>query len=82
MDGCVGLVMKIVCSLIILTMLSGCWCGVEEKDTSNVSDYFSGCWAKLERRERKNIERNAEAKKTIEKTKEKNLEDTNNNQGN
>ncbi|MEQ1705965.1 MAG: hypothetical protein ABL867_08370 [Rickettsiales bacterium] len=38
---------KIFGSLIILVMLSGCWCGIEEKDPSGVPDYFSGCWSKL-----------------------------------
>jgi hypothetical protein len=35
---------KTVGSLIILAMLSGCWCGIEEQDPSGVGDYFSGCW--------------------------------------
>jgi len=39
--------MKITFPLVVLVFLSGCWCGIEEKDTSNVSDYFSGCWSKL-----------------------------------
>ena len=74
MDGCIGLVMKIASSLIILVLLSGCWCGVEEKDTSNVPDYFSGCWDKFARKERKSVE----DKKAAEQN---NLEDTNNKQG-
>jgi hypothetical protein len=47
MDRRIGIGMKIAGSLIILILLSGCWCGVEEKDTSNIPDYFSGCWGKF-----------------------------------
>lgn len=47
---------KILSSLIILTMLSGCWCGIEEQDPSGVSDYFSGCWSEFKGEKPKNPE--------------------------
>ena len=45
---------KILCSLLILTLLSGCWCGIEEQDPSDVPDYFSGCWDKFAKNQPKN----------------------------
>lgn len=36
--------MKIVSALMILMMLSGCWCITDTEDSSSVSEYFSGCW--------------------------------------
>ena len=48
MDGCVGIVMRIISTLIILTLLNGCYCMTDTQDTSNVADYFEGCWNKVD----------------------------------
>jgi hypothetical protein len=36
---------KILSSLMLLAILSGCGCVSEPKDDGDVSGYFSGCWS-------------------------------------
>ncbi len=49
MDGCFGLRMKVLGTLVALVLLSGCGCVTDTQDKSDVPEYFSGCWSKIER---------------------------------
>jgi hypothetical protein len=35
--------MRMVMLMAMLTILTGCWCGVYPEDKTDVSDYLSGC---------------------------------------